>query len=117
MKMHGCIDPAEILAEAEQEIVDKMSAVQSTIIVSVFRMTVHGIFVIPNICYYGNLFLGECTAIFIAMYAWLSISSTSLFMPEASFSYSATGFESKMACFWCFCVFWLLFCELQVVAG
>ena len=31
--------------------------------------------------------------------------------------YSATGFESKMACFWCFCVFWLVFCELQVVAG
>ena len=28
--------------------------------------------------------------------------------------YSATGFESKMACFWCF---WLVFCELQVVAG
>ena len=29
-------------------------------------------------------------------------------------NYSATGFESKMACF---CVFWLVFCELQVVAG
>ena len=31
--------------------------------------------------------------------------------------YSATGFESIMGCFWCFCVFWLVFCELQVVAG
>ena len=31
--------------------------------------------------------------------------------------YSATGFESKMQCFWCLCVFWLVFCELQVVAG
>ena len=38
------------------------------------------------------------------------------FQPAAQ-TYSATGFESKMACFWCFCVFWLVFCELQVVAG